>query len=88
MLEHLADQAAGIADQLIAALVPEGVVGVFQVVDVAEGNPKTPFVQVIGAGTPEAPFQIDGTKTKIMRVLNKNEVEDMLKAIKKMAEKK
>ncbi len=59
-----------------------------QVVDVAEGNPKTPFVQVIGAGTPEAPFQIDGTKTKIMRVLNKNEVEDMLKAIKKMAEKK
>lgn len=61
---------------------------VAQVVDVAEGNPKTPFVQVIGTGTPEAPFQIDGTKIKIMRVLNKNEVEDMLKAIKKMAEKK
>ncbi|MBP5464702.1 MAG: HD-GYP domain-containing protein [Treponema sp.] len=61
---------------------------VAQVVDVAEGNPKTPFVQVIGTGTPEVPFQIDGTKIKIMRVLNKNEVEDMLKAIKKMAEKK
>lgn len=59
-----------------------------QVVDVSEGNPKTPFVQVIGTGTEETPFQIDGMKTKIMRVLNKNEVDDMLKAIKKMAEKK
>ncbi len=61
---------------------------VAQVVDVAEGNPKTPFVQTIGTGTPEAPFQVDGIKIKIMRVLNKNEVDDMLKAIKKMSENK
>lgn len=59
-----------------------------QVVDVAEGNPKTPFVQVIDAGSAETSFQVDGIKTRIMRVLNKNEVDDMLKAIKKMAEKK
>ncbi|MCR5621126.1 MAG: HD-GYP domain-containing protein [Treponema sp.] len=59
-----------------------------QVVDVSEGNPKSPFVQVIGTGTEEVPFQVDGIKMKIMRVLNKNEVDDMLKAIKKMAEKK
>ncbi|MBQ3799145.1 MAG: HD domain-containing protein, partial [Treponema sp.] len=58
-----------------------------QVVDVAEGNPKTPFVQVIDTGNAEAPFQIDGIKTRIMRVLNKNEVDDMLKAIKKMGGK-
>ena len=61
---------------------------VAQVVDVAEGNPKSPFVQVIGTGTEETPFQVDGAKIKIMRVLNKNEVDDMLKTIKKMAEKK
>ncbi len=58
-----------------------------QVVDVAEGNPKTPFVQIIDTGNPETPFQIDGIKTRIMRVLNKNEVDDMLKAIKKMGGK-
>ncbi len=61
---------------------------VAQVVDVAEGNPKAPFVQTISTGTAEAPFQVDGIKIKIMRVLNKNEVDDMLKAIKKMAENK
>ncbi len=61
---------------------------VAQVVDVTEGNPKTPFVQVVSTGTEEQPFQIDGTKIKIMRVLNKNEVDDVLKAIKKSAETK
>ena len=57
-----------------------------QVVDVSVGNPKTPFVQIIGetdaAGNPKI-VQIDALRLKIVRVLNKAEVEDMLKAIKK-----
>ncbi len=55
-----------------------------QVVDVTSGNPKTPFVQILGetdaAGNNKV-VQVDTLKLKIIRVLNKNEVEDALKTI-------
>ncbi|MCR5764295.1 MAG: HD-GYP domain-containing protein [Treponema sp.] len=57
-----------------------------QVVDVTAGNPKCPFVQVLGEtnaeGNPQI-IQVDTIKIKIIRVLNKKEVEDALKSIKK-----
>lgn len=61
-----------------------------QVVDVSEGNPKTPFVQVIGETDEKGNakiIQVDTTKLKIIRVLNKKEVDDTLNALKKTPSK-
>ncbi len=56
-----------------------------QVIDVTAGNPKTPFVQLLGekdvTGNPKI-IQVDTTKLKIVRVLNKKEVEDALNSVK------
>ncbi len=58
-----------------------------QVVDVVEGNPKAPIVQILNEndenGNPKI-VQVDLTRLKIIRVLNKKEYEDTLNALKKM----
>lgn len=59
-----------------------------QVVDVVPGQPKTPFVQVLGEtaedGSPKV-VQVDLEKLRIIRVLNKKEVQDTLSALEKMS---
>ena len=61
-----------------------------QVVDVVPGQPKTPFVQVLGEtaedGSPKV-VQVDLEKLRIIRVLNKKEVQDTLSALEKMSNK-
>ena len=57
-----------------------------QVVDVIPGQPKMPYVQLLGEteedGSPKI-MQVDATNIRIIRVLNKKEVEDTLKALRK-----
>ncbi len=56
-----------------------------QVVDITPGSPRTPFVQVLGEED-KPPVQVDMSKLKIIRVLNKQEVADTLASLKKAGE--
>lgn len=54
---------------------------VAQVVDVVPGAPKTPFVQILGETDSSGNLvtvQIDPTKLRIIRILNKKEIKDTL----------
>lgn len=61
-----------------------------QVTDVSTNSPKNPIVQIIGEkdenGNPRT-VQTDDTNTKIVRVMNKKEAEDVIAAIQKNAKK-
>ena len=59
-----------------------------QVIDVAPDNPKNPIVQIIGSkdasGNPVT-AQTNDTDTKIVRVMNKKEADDVVAALQKVA---
>jgi HD-GYP domain-containing protein (c-di-GMP phosphodiesterase class II) len=61
-----------------------------QVIDVAPDNPKNPIVQIIGSkdanGNPVT-AQTNDTDTKIVRVMNKKEADDVVAALQKVAAK-
>lgn len=57
---------------------------VAQVCDVQPTNPKNPIVQILGEVNPDGSpktLQTDDTNIKIVRVMNKKEVEDVLQAL-------
>lgn len=57
-----------------------------QVIDVSASNPKAPTVQILGetdASGNQKIVQVDSVKFKIIRVLNKKEVNDALKSVAK-----
>ncbi|MCH5290967.1 MAG: HD-GYP domain-containing protein [Treponema sp.] len=62
-----------------------------QVTDVFPGDPKNPIVQLIGekdASETTKNIQTNDSDMKIVRVMNKHEVEDVLKALKQAAAEK